>query len=139
MLNPMTLSRLLDSELRFSATEKPFRMSDVFYGLNTAIWSELDGTRTTISSVRRNLQREYLKDLVHLTLRDVSTRLDGATGTVAVNLPEDATTLARASLVRLQTHIRAKLLGKAVLDPTTRAHLQESLARIETALSAQMT
>ena len=52
--------------------------------------------------------------------------------------PEDATTLARASLLRIQTKIRAALLGKAVTDVTTRAHLQESQARIAAALGAQM-
>ena len=50
--------------------------------------------------------------------------------------PEDATTLARASLSKLQGRIRAKLLAKTALDPTTKAHLQESLARINGALSA---
>ena len=34
--------------------------------------------------------------------------------------------------------IRAALLGKAVADVTTRAHLQESQARIAAALGAQM-
>ncbi len=141
MLHPVTLGRVLDNELRFAPTEKPFRMADVFAGLNASIWSELDGPQTTITSLRRNLQREYLRDLVHLTLRDQPTLVDMGAGNppAPVPIPEDATTLARSSLVRLDAKMKAKLLGKAVLDPTTRAHLQESVARIETALAAQMT
>src|SRR5207245_10015520 len=52
--------------------------------------------------------------------------------------PEDATTLARASLVRIQGKVRAALAGKAVTDATTRAHLQETDARISAALAANL-
>ncbi len=139
MFHPVTLNRVLDNELRFAPGEKPFRMADEFEGLNLAIWSELDRpTATTITSLRRNLQREHLRQLIRMTLRDGTTTVDMGLGPVPVLLPEDATTLARASLTRLQAKMRAKLLGKAVLDPTTRAHLQESVARISQALTASM-
>ena len=52
--------------------------------------------------------------------------------------PEDATTLARASLVRIQGKIRTALAGKAVTDATTRAYLQETDARVSAALTAQL-
>ena len=79
-----------------------------------------------------------MKQLIRLTLRNDVTMVDSGLGPTPVPVPEDATTLARASLTRLQGRIRARLLGKAALDPTTRAHLQETLARIGTALAAQM-
>jgi hypothetical protein len=49
--------------------------------------------------------------------------------------PEDATTLARASLVRLGTQVRTA--AAAVNEPTTKAHLAETDARISAALNAQ--
>ena len=138
MYHPVTLSRIVDSELRLSKGDTPFRMADVFAGLDNAIWSELGTTATSISSLRRNLQREQLRQLIHMALREGVTVVDAGLGPVTVPLPEDATTLSRASLVRLQSRIRAKLLGKAALDPTSRAHLQETLARIGGALTASV-
>jgi hypothetical protein len=138
LYHPVTLGRLLDNELRFPAGQTAFKMADMFSGLNASIWSELDGATGTISSLRRNLQREHLKQLIRLTLREDATTVNAGAGPVQVAAPEDATTLARSSLVRLQTKIRAKLAGKTVLDATTKAHLQESVARINAALSAQM-
>jgi len=138
MYHPVTLGRVLDNELRFGKGESAFHMADLFAGLDNAIWSELDRPVTTIPSLRRNLQREQLRDLIRMTLRDGTTVVDAGLGPVPVPLPEDATTLARASLVRLQAKMRAKLAGKAALEPTTKAHLQECAARISTALAAQM-
>jgi len=136
--HPVTLARVLDNELRFGRNESTFRMADLFAGLDNAIWSELGGPATTIPSLRRNLQREQLRDLIRMTLREGTTTVDAGLGPVPAPLPEDATTLARASLVRLQAKMRAKLAGKALLEPTTKAHLQECVARISTALAAQM-
>jgi hypothetical protein len=141
LYHPITLARIQDNELRFGSNEKAFKMVDLFAGLNTAIWSELDNPKATeITSLRRNLQREQLKDLIRLTLREPSTVPAGGFGNAAPPppAPEDATTLARSSLTRIQTKIKAKLLSKAALDATTRAYLQESNARIGAALTAQM-
>jgi len=52
--------------------------------------------------------------------------------------PEDATTLARASLVSIQAKIRQALAAGKVADPTTKAHLEETQARISTTLQAQL-
>jgi hypothetical protein len=127
LYHPTTLSRVLDNELRFAATEKPFLMADLFDGLDTSIWSELNADAAKISSIRRNLQREQLKQLIRLVLRT------GASG-----VPEDATTLARASLEDTQAKIKRVLAANSVTDATTRAHLQETDARITAALHAQM-
>ena len=123
----MTLSRIQDNELRFAPDEKPFAMADLFSGLDNAIWSELDNGAGKISSLRRNLQREHLKQLVRLLLRSA--------GTTA---PEDATTLARASLTSIQTKIHDGLNAAKVTDPISNAHLQETADRITAALQAQM-
>jgi hypothetical protein len=141
LLHPITLGRVLDNELRFGPGEKAFRMVDLFNGLNGSIWSELDNGSGEISSVRRNLQREYLNQLIRITLRTpdaAGASVAGAAAPPTPPMPEDATTLARASLVRVQTKIRARLIAKAPIEATTRAHLQETQARITAALDAQM-
>lgn len=50
--------------------------------------------------------------------------------------PEDARTLARANLVDLKRKIEARL-GGGRMNYTTRAHLEETAARINRALEAQ--
>ena len=144
LYNPVTLARVQDNELRFATTEKPFKMADLFTSLNGAIWSELDTGASEISSVRRNLQREQLKQLIRIALRQPAAAagpIGGGFGPAPIAPPlppEDATTLARASLVRIQGKARAALAGKALTDATSRAHLQETDARITAALAANL-
>jgi hypothetical protein len=126
LYQPLTLGRLQDNEIRFAAGEPVFTMADMFAGLDASIWSELDNNSAKISALRRNLQREQLKQLVRLTVRSVG------------GVPEDATSLARASLASLNAKIEKSLAGAAVTDPTTRAHLQESLDRVKAALDARI-
>jgi hypothetical protein len=53
-------------------------------------------------------------------------------------LPEDARTMARLSLGGLRTQLRGALARPAVkMQVETRAHLQESLARIDEVLAAK--
>ena len=127
LFNPVTLARIQDNELRVAPNEKPFTMADLFGSLDNAIWSELDGGSAKISSLRRNLQREHLKHLIRLVLRPAQSPV-----------PEDATTLARASLSGLQTKIHNVLNTGKVSDPVSNAHLQETDDRITSALQAQM-
>ena len=127
LFNPVTLARIQDNELRFAPDANPFTMAELFQGLDSAIWTELDGAAEKISSLRRNLQREHLKQLIRLSLRP---------GQSAI--PEDATTLARASLTTLQIKIHDVLSAGKVTDPTSNAHLQETDDRITSALQAPM-
>jgi hypothetical protein len=130
--------------LRFAPGEKPFTMADLFRGLDGAIWSELDGKAPAISPMRRNLQREQLRQLTQLLLRPAPPQ--SGPPPVGIQLrqpplprpPEDATTLARASLVALRTKIKTALAAPTLTDPTTRAHLEETQARISTALDAHL-
>jgi hypothetical protein len=126
LYQPLTLGRLQDNEIRFSADEKIFTMADMFQGLDNSIWSELNGNNSRISALRRNLQREQLKQLVRLTVRNVA------------GVPEDATSLARASLSSLRNKMDSALKANKFADATTRAHLQESSERIKSALDAQV-
>lgn len=143
LYHPVLLGRVANNELRFAPNEKVFTMTDLFRGLDGAIWSELDAATPRISPIRRNLQREQLKQLTHLLLRPAPA--PGGSPPVGISLqapptpraPEDATTLARASLVALRGRIRALLGTPKVTDATTRAHLEETVARITSALDAQ--
>jgi len=144
LFHPVLLNRVLDNELRFAPGEKPFLMADLFHGLDTAIWSELDTAPGRISSLRRNLQREYLKQLIRLVQRPAPP----VAGPPPVGFvlpipptprpPEDATTLARASLLSIQGKIKQALAVGKVTDATTKAHLEETQSRITAALQAQM-
>ncbi|HEY6227324.1 MAG TPA: zinc-dependent metalloprotease, partial [Verrucomicrobiae bacterium] len=127
LYTPLTLGRLQDNEMRFTAGEKVFTMADMFAGLDSAIWSELDNNSSgKITALRRNLQREQLKQLVRLTVRNIG------------GVPEDATSLARASLTAINVKIKKALDGNSITDVTSRAHLQESLERITAALDARI-
>jgi hypothetical protein len=99
-------------------------MADMFLGVRDAIWSELEAG-SNVSSFRRNLQRAHLNQLIRLVVR------------APAGTPEDAVTLARADLVELGNRID-RSLGRGGLDYTTRAHLEETRARLRQALEAQL-
>lgn len=126
LYEPVTLSRIQDNELRFEGTQKPFTMADLFTELDTSIWSELSVPTERISSLRRNLQREHMKQLTRLTLRTNQ------------QAPEDATSLARASLTGLSKKLAIALRSESLRDVATRAHLQETHDRISAVLQAQV-
>ncbi len=143
LYHPLTLHRIEDNELRFARGEPTFTMADLFTGLDSAIWSELDRPAPKISSLRRNVQREQLRDLIRLVVRAPH---QAAGPPIPASLfqpppppppPDDATTLARASLVRLQAKIKRSLAAGRITDATTRAHLEESQALIASTLQAQ--
>jgi hypothetical protein len=145
LYHPILLARLVDNEVRFGANQQLFTMANLFDGLNVSIWSELDSSSTRISTLRRNLQREQLRHLVRLTNRPVQAPTPPASASPYAPpplpppaLPDDATTLARASLLEIQTKVRKALGAGKQVEATTRAHLQEIQSRITSALQAQM-
>jgi len=120
LYHPLLLSRLLDIELRYGEGKDKFTMAEMFRKLREAIWSELE-KMTNINSFRRALQREHLSKLIKLVLKP-----EGRT-------PQDASSLARMDLIAIMEGIK-RALTEGDLEPYTRAHLDESLARIEIAL-----
>lgn len=124
LYHPITLSRALDLEVKVPDPNDRFTLAEMFVGIRNAIWAELD-SEATINSFRRNLQREHVNHLIRLVVRPQP-------GT-----PEDAVTLARADLVELQGRIE-RALGGGQTDYTSRAHLEETRARIRQALEAQV-
>ena len=120
LLHPIRLNRMRELELR--SPSGAFRMSELFRRLDDAIWSEARGTATPITLIRRNLTREHLRKLTQLVLAD------GAA-------PEDARSLARASLERIGVWIRTAQ-GRPGLSTEAQAHWSESLDRIQQTLKA---
>jgi hypothetical protein len=121
---PTVLSRIQDSELRVAAPAEPFTLGLLFTEIQDSIWAETKtaGSSVNINSYRRSLQREHLRKMIGMVLRD------GAA-------PEDARTLARQSLISLRGQLqRAVSRPGSTTSLEVRAHLNESIARIDEAL-----
>ena len=130
-----TLSRLQDNELKVSAKADVYTLAEHLRSLYDAVFTEFRGPKKggaytdrkpLIPSFRRNLQRVALKDLAVMV-------------TSGSGVPEDARTLSRMHLSRLDTQITALLKRKDVkLDDYSRAHLLDSQNRIRQVLNAQL-
>lgn len=109
-----------------SAEAKMISLDEVYRTLQESIWSELSGGRN-IDSLRRNLQREYLRRLQLVLTRAPS----------AGAMPADALSLLRMHATTLQSQMKIAL-GKRGLSVETQAHLQDGLAQLTEALRASM-
>ena len=124
LLDPAVLSRIRDAELRAPPGEPTVTIPELFATLTAAIWSETGTPSRNITSVRRDLQRLYLNNLIRMIVNPLP------------DTPEDARTLARSTLAELGAQLdRAR---RAELDAYTRAHLVDSRERINQALHAQL-
>ena len=115
--------RLLESQDKVADPSKLLKLSDVYDGLQNAIWKEL-GTGGDISSLRRNLQREHAKR--------ISTALLRPSG----NSPADARSLQRDNAVQLQNKIRSAMTKP--MSKEAKAHLAESINTLSEALKAPL-
>ena len=103
-------------------SEHPFTIPELFEGIRSAIWSELEsGDR--INSFRRNLQRVHLNKIISLVVKPPK------------GVPPDASSLARSDLIQLRDAI-SKNNASPAFDKSTRAHFDEAAARIKAALVA---
>jgi hypothetical protein len=133
LLATTTLSRLIDSELKLPADEDAFTAAELLEGLTAAVFAETEELRDgkysnrkpAITSLRRSLQREYLGRLSNLAMGNT-------------RAPEDCHTVAYVELEALEARIKQVLAGKARLDTYTRAHLEETAARIGKVLDARL-
>ena len=135
LINPTTLERIIDNEHRARTDEDAFTMAELFAALDKGIWVELtepvSGPYTPrqprISSLRRNLQREYLDRMIDLTMPD------GMAGSAG----KPVAALALHRLRQLESRIDGVLRDNAeALDEYSIAHLEDARRRIESALSA---
>jgi hypothetical protein len=135
LLSSVTLKRMHDAELKAPADADVMTTAELLQRLTKAIFSEVETTKEgdytnrkpAVSSMRRNLQRSYLEELTKLALGSSSA-------------PQDCQTVAYAELSNLQVRIKSLLDNQPVsskLDTYSRAHLQESAARIAKVLDAR--
>ncbi len=122
-----TAHRLLESSLYApEQSAAPMSLSEVYLTLQSAIWSELNAGHE-IDSLRRNLQREHLKRVQRLLVREPA----------AANFPPDALSLLRWHATALQRKLE-RVSRRSTLSLETRAHLQDSLSQLTQALRASM-
>ncbi len=133
LLSSLTLQRLYDSELRVPSDQDAFTTVELIHGLTGSIFAETENLKPgdytnrkpAISSLRRNLQRSYLKQLAHIAMGDTAS-------------PQDCQTVAYADLESLQGRINKLLGGSIKLDDYTRAHLLETTNRIAKVTEARL-
>ncbi len=127
LLDPGVLARIRDNELRAAPGTPVVTIPEVLRTMTNAIWAEAGtlGAARNTGSIRRDLQRTYLVELLRMIVNP-------APGT-----PEDARTVARVTLTDLSGRL-GRALGASGLDGYTRAHYADSRSRIEQALSAQV-
>ena len=135
LLSYNNLDRLHDTELKIPADQDAFTTAELIERLTAAIFSEVStvkkgdytNRKPAISSLRRNLQRTYLKNLSNVALGN---------GFV----PQDAQTVAYYELGDLQAKIIKMMKNKNLgLDTYTKAHLKETSERINKVLKADLT
>lgn len=133
VMSSLTLTRMHDSELKVASGDDALTTAELLERLSNAVFSEV-GTikegeftnrKPAISSLRRNLQRSYLRRLSQLALGQTFA-------------PEDCQTVAYAQLGKLKSQIDALAAGPAKLDSYSSAHLAESSARIAKVMDAKM-
>ena len=150
---PDVLGRLENQELSADVGSEPLKMAEIFRALTDGIWSELanpsagsagDGkgrSSLSLSTIRRNLQREHLRKLCTMVLGNRRSPYEDLYGFVIFyggsSLPADARSLARMHLKQLAERLDTTLGQKDLtIDDTTRAHLEECRHRIQKVLDA---
>jgi hypothetical protein len=140
LYHPITLNRMVDFPLHRDVDRDLVTMHEMFEVLTATIWSEVK-EGASIDSFRRNLQRAHLDRLLALVVKPrgapYHSAASGREPAGHVMPPEDARSFARANLVALGESIESAL-RKSGLDAATRAHLDESHARIQAALEARV-
>jgi hypothetical protein len=134
ILSPLTLSRLIDAELKTPPESDAFTAAELLESLTASIFRETDKMQSgkftnrspAISSLRRNLQQQYYEQLADLAMGNAGS-------------PADCQTVAVVELKNLQGRLARVLGGKAQLDTYTRAHLLDLVARIRKVLDARIT
>lgn len=134
LLSSINLERMHDAELKVPADQDAFTTAELIQSLTDSIFSELDTLKKgdysvrkpAISSLRRNLQRDYLRRLSSMAMGNSYA-------------PEDCQTIAYAQMIELQEKLEDLQDKDLKLDAYSRAHLLETQRRIEKVLDAEMT
>ena len=153
-LSPATLARLENQQLQADPGTDPLRMDEVFRSLTDGIWSDLDrlseaggdkSAKVALSTIRRNLQREYLRRLSNMVLGS-SAGSDGdlygyvvfVRGGNARCRPTPARWPGCTSRRSPAGSARCSRPNNLTIDDTSRAHLEECRHRIAKVLEANL-
>ena len=125
LLSDRTTIRLLESEMLRTRSNGSLPLSELLGTLQNVIWQELDGGKD-INLLRRNLQRAWLSRIAVIV-------------TAARPSAPDVRSLARSDAAALRARLQQALQRNGShYSAETRAHLQDSLATLDEALSAKM-
>jgi hypothetical protein len=130
---PPRLNRMVDNTARTPTGSEPYTLHEMFGTLSAAIWTELGrvpAAPRNVNSFRRNLQRLHLDRMI--------ATMTGTPAPGTPQIPGDARASARHELATLSRQLDAALAAGRRLDLPTRAHLEESKARIDRALAASV-
>jgi hypothetical protein len=127
------LERLHDSELKIPADQDALTTAELLSRLTKSVFAEVDNLpsgeytarKPAVSSLRRNLQRNYMRRMAHLALGNSLA-------------PDDCQTLAFFELNQLASRIDQVLKANTSLDNYSRAHLEETASRIRKVLDARL-
>ncbi|HUG71393.1 MAG TPA: zinc-dependent metalloprotease [Pirellulaceae bacterium] len=133
LMSSTVLVRIHDIELKAGSDQDVLTTAELIERLTKSIFSELEtvkegdftNRKPAISSLRRGLQREYLRKLSNLAMGRTSA-------------PDDCQTIAYADLSSLEARIGQMLKSNVKLDSYSRAHLVESASRIQKVLDADL-
>jgi hypothetical protein len=123
LMGDTVAARLLDSSFKSENGKRALSLSELYDGLQAAIWSDLKG-KDDIMLMRRNLQREHVKRVT-------------ASLTRGGNGPADARALHRQNAAALIRQLRTAQ-SRVGLSKEARAHLADSLNTLEEAYKAPM-
>ena len=123
LVQPLRLAMIRDGETRYGAANM-VTIPELFTTLTRAVWSEVYAPApSNADAVRRDLQRAYLDQMTALVVRP------------APRTPADARAVARRTLGDLDRRL-ASATASGTLSAYMAAHVEESRARIEKALTA---
>jgi hypothetical protein len=134
LLSSLTLQRMYDAELKVPADQDALTTAELISHLTNAVFAEVGSLKPgeytnrkpAISSLRRNLQRRYLKRLSTIAMGRTSA-------------PDDCRSVAAAELTAVEGKIKALLAnGELKLDSYSRAHLEDTAASIRKVLDARL-
>jgi len=130
-LSVPTFMKLISAE---SISPDNYKFSQYLADLKAGIWTELV-TKKPIDVYRRNLQRNYLSQMVNI-VKSATTMVPGMKmGDAAVFSTfgnTDIVPILKAHLISLRSSAKATLV--TTIDPMTRYHLQDVVERISDVL-----
>ncbi|MCI0451986.1 MAG: zinc-dependent metalloprotease [Candidatus Latescibacteria bacterium] len=120
VMNPFLQARVVDNAYK---TDNSFRLSDLYATLTKSIWTDNLTPNGRTATWDRNLQRVYTDMLIQQIVQPYPVT------------PQDAVSLSRLNLTRIKNAAQSGLQRKG-LDDETNAHLMETIARVDRALTA---